>query len=120
METLNGLGFGATIITIYGKIKWVRVWNFKMNDVHASSMKYINVLLFYSVGILDTKSLGFRGTHNNEKIYIAIANGIVNYNFIQAFHKVCFTNHNFEILIIYSFVLTCSMLRAISIINTLF
>ena len=35
--------------------------NFKMGGVHASNLKYINVLLFYSVEILDTKSLGFAG-----------------------------------------------------------
>ena len=82
--------------------------NFKMGGVHASILKYINVLLFDSVEILDAKSLGSRGTHNNEEIYIAIANEIVNCSSIQAFHMVCFTNYNFEILIIYSFVLTCS------------
>jgi len=70
--------------------------NFKMGVVHASNLKYINVLLFCSVEILDTKSLGFRGTHNNEEISIAIANEIVYYSSIQAFHRVCFTNYNFE------------------------
>ena len=58
------------------------------------------MLLFYSVKILDTKSLGFRGTHNN-KIYIAIVNEIVNRTSIQVFYKICFTNYNFEILFIY-------------------
>jgi hypothetical protein len=78
--------------------------NFKMGVVHASNSKYITVLLFCSVKILDTKSLGFRDTYNNEEIYIAIANEIVNCSSIQAFHRVCFTNYKFEILIIYSFV----------------
>jgi len=33
----------AITITIYWKkIKWVKVWNFKMNGVYASSLKYIN------------------------------------------------------------------------------
>ena len=75
-----------------------------MGGVHASNWRYVNVLIFYSVGILDTKSLEFRGTYKNEKLYISIANGIVNCSFIQVFHKVCFTNYNF----IFSFVLTCS------------
>jgi hypothetical protein len=72
------------------------------------------MLFFCSVEILDTKSLGFRGTHNNEEIYIAIANEIVNCSSIQAFHRVCFTNYNLEILIIYSFVLTCSLCYVLS------
>ena len=67
-----------------------------MGGVHVSNLKYINVFLFYSVEILDTKSLRFRGTHNN-MIYIAI----VNCGSIQAFYKVCFTNYNFEILFIF-------------------
>ena len=60
-----------------------------MGGVNVSNLKYINVILFYSVGILDTKSLGFRGTHNN-KIYIAI----VSCSSIQVFYKVCFNNYN--------------------------
>ena len=44
-----------------------------MGGVHVSNLHYINVSVFYKVEILDTISLGFRGTNNN-KIYIAIAN----------------------------------------------
>ena len=71
-----------------------------MGSVHVFHLNYINVPLFYSVKILDTKSLGFRGTHYN-KIYIAIVNEIVSCSSIQAFFKICFTNYNFEILFIY-------------------
>ena len=60
------------------------------------------------MGILYNELLGFKGTHNNEKICVAIANEIVNCSFIQASHKVCFTNYNFEIPIISSFVV-CAM-----------
>ena len=99
----------VTILIIYWKeIKWVRVWNSKMGGVHVSNLKYINMLLFYSMEILDTKSLGFRCTHNNT-IYIAIANKIVNYSSIQVFYNVCFTNYNFEILVISLFIFICNL-----------
>ena len=76
-----------------------RVWTFKMGGVHVSNLHYINVFVFYRVEILDTISLGFRGTNNN-KIYIAIANEIVNCSSIQAFCKVYFINYNFEFIFI--------------------
>ena len=69
-------------------MKHVRVWNFKMGGVHVSHLEYINVLLFYSVNILDIKCLGFRGTDNN-KIYIAIVNEIVSYSYISRRGSVC-------------------------------
>ena len=78
---------------------------------------YINVLLFYSVEILYNELLGFKGAQNNENTYVAIANEIVNCSFIQASLKVCFTNYNFEILNISSFVVC---LCAISIKNIFF
>ena len=62
------------------------------------------MLLFYSVKILYNKLVGFKSTHNNENICIVIANEIVNSSFIQAAHKVCFTNYNFKILNISTFV----------------
>ena len=45
----------TTIIIYWKEIKWARVWNFKIGGVYVSSLKYINVLLLYSVEILDTK-----------------------------------------------------------------
>ena len=105
----------ATTVIIYGKeIKWIGVWIFKMGGVHVSNLCYINVFVFYRVEILDTKSLGFRDTHNN-KIYIAIANEIVNCSSIQAFYKVCFTNYNFEVIFISLFVLICSLFYVLSL-----
>ena len=56
-----------------------------MSDLHDSNWKYVNVLLVYGVGILNTNSLGFRDTHNNKNIYMAIANGNVNCSLIQGF-----------------------------------
>jgi len=75
---------------------------------------------FHDAGIAGSKFVRLRGTHSNEKNYNAIANGVVNCGFIQAFHKVCFINYIFEILMISSFVLICSMLCVIFIINTFF
>ena len=73
----------ATTIIIYWKeIKWIRVYYFKLGGVHVSNLNNINVFVFYRVEILDTKSLGFRSTHNN-KIYIAIMNEIVNCSYIN-------------------------------------
>ena len=48
------------------------------------------------------------------KVYIAIANEIVNCSSIQVFYKVCSTNYNFEILFISSFVLICSLCYVLS------
>ena len=71
-----------------------------MDGVDVSHLKYINVLLLYSVKILDIKSSWFRGTHNN-KIYITIVDEFVNCSSIQAFHKTYFTNYKFDNLFIY-------------------
>ena len=99
----------TTIIIYWKEFKWVRVWKIKIGGVHVSHLKYGNVLLFHSVKILDTKSWGFRSTHNN-KIYTAVVNEIVNCRSIQAFYNICFTNYHFELQFIYLFiVLICSL-----------
>ena len=52
--------------------KNVRVWNFKMGGVQVFDLKYIDVLLFYSVEILNTKSLGSRFQPNIQSIMNSI------------------------------------------------
>ena len=52
--------------------------------------------------ILDTKSSGFRGTHNN-KSYITIVNEIVNCSSVQVFYNIYFTNYNFQFNLIFFF-----------------